>query len=144
MANDMKVRAALETGMRFDVEAGSGHHVILDAAENNGGQNRGPSPMEMLLVALAGCAGMDIISILRKKRQEISAYELRVHGMRAEKHPKVFTEITVEHIFTGHNIKPEAVERAIQLTEDRYCGASAMLEKTATIKNTFRIIEESR
>ena len=144
MANDMTVLATLETGMRFDVETGSGHHVILDAAEHNGGQDTGPRPMEMLLVALASCAGMDIITILRKKRQEITAYELRVYGMRAEEHPKVFLDITVEHIFTGHNIRPEGVERAIELTEDRYCGASATLGKTATIKNTFRIIEESK
>jgi putative redox protein len=141
MANDMTVRATLESGMRFDVETGSGHHVILDAAEHNGGQDTGPRPMEMLLVALASCAGMDIITILRKKRQEITGYELRVHGMRAEDHPKVFVDITMEHIFTGHNIRPEAVKRAIDLTEDRYCGASAMLGKTATIKNTFSIIE---
>ena len=141
MANEMTVRATLETGMRFDVETGSGHHVILDVAERDGGQDSGPRPMEMLLVALASCAGMDIISILRKKRQEITGYELRVHGMRAEEHPKVFLDITVEHIFTGHNIRPEAVERAIQLTEERYCGASAMLEKTATIKHTFRITD---
>lgn len=144
MANDMTVRAALETGMRFDVETGSGHHVFLDAAGHNGGQDSGPQPMEMLLVALAGCAGMDIISILRKKRQEISAYEIRVHGLRAEEHPKVFLDITIEHIFTGHNIRPEAIERAIQLTEDRYCGASIMLSKTAIIKNTFHIIDESK
>jgi len=144
MANDMTVRATLETGMRFDVKTGSGHHVILDAAEHNGGQDSGPQPREMLLVALASCAGMDIITILRKKRQEITGYELRVHGMRAEEHPKVFLDITVEHIFTGHNIRPEAVERAIELTEERYCGASATLGKTATIKNTFRIIEESK
>jgi putative redox protein len=141
MANDMTVRAILETGMRFDVETGSGHHVILDAAEQNGGQDTGPRPMEMLLVALATCAGMDIISILRKKRQEINTYEVHVHGMREEEYPKAFTAITVEHIFTGHNIKPNAVERAIQLTEDRYCGVSAMLGKTATITNTFRLIE---
>jgi len=127
--------------MRFDVETGSGHHVTLDAAEHNGGQDTGPRPMEMLLVALASCAGMDIITILRKKRQEITGYELRVHGMRAEDHPKVFLDITVEHIFTGHNIRPEAVERAIELTEDRYCGASATPSKTATIKNTFSIID---
>ena len=139
MTDAMTVRATLETGMCFDVETGSGHHLILDAAEHNGGQDTGPRPMEMLLVALASCAGMDIISILRKKRQEITGYELRVHGMRAEDYPKVFVDITVEHIFTGHNIKPEAVERAIQLTEERYCGASAMLEKTATIKHIFRI-----
>ena len=144
MANDMTVRATLETGMRFDVKTGSGHHVILDVAEHEGGHDSGPRPMEMLLVALASCAGMDIITILRKKRQEITAYELRVHGMRAEEHPKVFLDITVEHIFTGHNIRPEAVERAIELTEERYCGASATLGKTATIKNTFRNIEESK
>lgn len=141
MANEMSARAVFESGLRFDIETGSGHHVILDSSEQNGDQDSGPSPMEMLLVALAGCAGMDIISILRKKRMEVSGYELNVHGSRAEDHPKVFLDITVEHIFTGHNIKPEAVERAIQLTEDRYCGVSAMLGKTATITHTFNIIE---
>ena len=144
MANDMTVRATLESGMRFDVETGSGHHVILDAAEHNGGQNSGPQPMEMLLVALAGCSGMDILTILRKKRQDITGYELRIHGMRAEEHPKVYLDITLEHIFTGHNIRPEAVERAIELTEERYCGASAMLGKTAAIGHTFSIIEDSK
>ena len=138
----MTVRATLETGMRFDVETGSGHHVVLDTAEQEGGQDSGPQPMEMLLVALASCAGMDIITILRKKRQEITGYELRVHGMRAEEHPKVFLDITVEHIFTGHKINPEAVKRAIDLTEERYCGASAMLRKTASITHSFHIMEE--
>ncbi|HVB76004.1 MAG TPA: OsmC family protein [Ktedonobacteraceae bacterium] len=141
MANDMSVRAVLETGMCFDVTTGSGHHVLLDAAEQNGGQDRGPRPMEMLLVALASCAGMDIVSILRKKRQDIKAYEVRVHGERAEEHPKVFVEIVVEHIFTGHAIQPEAVQRAIDLTEERYCGASATLGKTAKLTHTFLIIE---
>ncbi len=141
MANDMTVRAKLETGMRFDVETGSGHHILLDAAEHNGGQNAGPQPMEMLLVSLASCAAMDIISILRKKRQDIPAYEVRVWGGRTEEYPRVFVEITVEHIFLGQNIQPEAVKRAIELTEERYCGASAMLGKTATLTHTFRIIE---
>jgi putative redox protein len=142
MANEMTVRATIETGMRFDVETGSGHHIIVDAAEHNGGQNSGPQPMEMLLVALASCSGMDIITILRKKRQDITGYELRIHGMRAEEHPKVFLDITVEHIFTGHNIRPEAVERAIELTEERYCGVSAMLGKTAKLKHAFFLFEE--
>lgn len=141
MANEMSVRAVLESGMRFDVETGSGHHVILDAAEHNGGQDRGPRPMEMLLVALAGCAGMDILTILRKKRQEVTAYEMRVHGERAAEHPKVFVRITVEHILSGRHIQPEAVQRAIDLTEEKYCGASAMLGKTAAIIHTFRVIE---
>jgi len=127
--------------MRFDVETGSGHHILLDAAEHNGGQNTGPQPMEILLVGLAGCAGMDIIAILRKKRQDITVYEIRIHGERTEEYPRVFVEITIEHIFTGHAVQPAAVERAIQLTEERYCGASAILGKTAQLTHTFRIIE---
>ncbi|HKF37777.1 MAG TPA: OsmC family protein [Ktedonobacteraceae bacterium] len=142
MTNAMTVRARLEAGMRFDVETGSGHHVILDAAEHHGGQDSGPRPMELLLVALAGCAGMDILSILRKKRQDISGYEVHIHGERAQEHPRVFVHITVEHILTGHHIRPEAVERAIELTEERYCAASAMLGKTATVQHTFLITEQ--
>jgi putative redox protein len=142
MANEMTVVGSLKTGMRFDVETGTGHHVPLDAAEHNGGQNSAPQPMEMLLVGLAGCAAMDIISILRKKRQNITTYEVRIRGGRTEEYPKVFVEIAVEHIFTGHGINPEAVKRAIDLTEERYCGASAMLRKTASITHSFHIMEE--
>lgn len=142
MANDMSVRAMLQEGMCFDVETGSGHHLLLDAAEHNGGQDKGPRPMEMLLVALATCSGMDILAILRKKRQDITAYEVRVLGERTEDHPKIFVEIAIEHIFTGHAIRPEAVQRAIELTEERYCGASAMLGKTAKLTHTFRVVEE--
>lgn len=136
----MTVQAICEMGMRFDVETGSGHHLALDAATNNGGQDAGPRPMEMLLVALATCAGMDIISILRKKRQEVARYEVRVHGIRAEEHPMMFTDITVEHLLIGSSIQPQAVQRAIDLTEEKYCGASAMLGKAATIRHTFRIL----
>lgn len=138
MAYAMDAQATLTGEMRFDVETGSGHMITLDTAE----QNAGPRPMELLLVALASCAGMDIISILRKMRQEVTAYTIRVHGERAEQQPRPFTEITVEHIITGHDIKAEAVQRAIDLTEQRYCGVSAMLDKAATLTHTFRIIED--
>ena len=141
VAYDLTVRATLETGMRFDVETGSGHHILLDATEHNGGQNKGPNPMEMLLVGLAGCAGMDIISILRKKRQDITAYEIPIHGGRTEEYPRVFVEITIEHIFTGHTLQAEAVQRAVDLTEEKYCGARAILRKTAKLMHTFRLIE---
>ena len=141
MAEKMTAHVRLETGMRFDAEGGSGHHVTLDAAEHAGGQNAGFRPMEMLLVGLAGCTGMDVISILRKKRQLITAYEVHVEGIRAEEDPKVFVEITVEYIITGHHIQPEAVARAIQLSAERYCGASAMLGKVARLTHTFRIVE---
>ncbi len=141
MAEQMTATVRLETEMRFDAEAGSGHHVTLDAAEHGGGQNAGFRPMEMLLVGLGGCTGMDVISILRKKRQQVTGYEVHVSGIRAEDHPMVFVEITVEHIITGHDVQPEAVERAIQLSKERYCGAGAMLGKVAHLTHTFRIVE---
>ena len=141
MAETMTVQSKLATGMRFEVEAGSGHHVTLDAQEHGGVHNEGFRPMELLLVGLAGCTGMDVISILRKKRQDVTAYEVHVTGVRAEEHPMVFVEITVEHIVTGHRIQPEAVARAIELSEERYCGAGAMLGKVAHLTHTYRIVE---
>jgi putative redox protein len=141
MAEQMTATVRLETGMCFDAEAGSGHHVTLDAAEHGGGQNAGFRPMELLLVGLGGCTGMDVISILRKKRQQVTSYAVHVSGIRAEENPMVFVEITVVHIVTGHHIQPEAVARAIQLSEGRYCGAGAMLGKVAHLTHTFRIVE---
>jgi putative redox protein len=141
MAEQLEAWARLEHGMQFDSSASSGHHTLLDAADHAGGQNAGFRPMEMLLVGLAGCTGMDVISILRKKRQEITHYNVHVQGVRAETNPMVFVEITVEHIVTGHHIQPEAVARAIELSEGRYCGAGAMLGKVAHLVHTFRIYE---
>lgn len=141
MGEVMTARSRMTEGMQFSVESGSGHTVLLDAAEHGGGRDTGFRPMELLLVGLAGCTGMDVISILRKKRQDVTAYEVRVRGERAVDHPMVFTDITVEHIVTGHNVKPEAVARAIELSETTYCGAGAMLRKTAHLKHTFRIVE---
>src|SRR5215467_4399289 len=109
MAEQMTATVRLEAGMRFDAEAGSGHHVTLDAAEHGGGHNEGFRPMEPLLVGLAGCTGMDVISILRKKRQDVTGYAVHVVGVRAEEHPMVFVEINIVHFVTGHHIQPEAV-----------------------------------
>jgi putative redox protein len=141
MSRQMTVQATLGTGASFDVETGSGHRITLDIDEQKGGQNLGPSPMEMLLVGLAGCAGMSVMTILRRRRQDIRSYEIRIHGERAVEHPQVFERITIEHIFTAHALPSDAVQRAIDLTEQRYCGASAMLDKAATLTYTFRIIE---
>ncbi len=141
MSETMTARATLEMGMRFEAEAGSGHFVTLDASEPDGGQDTGFRPMELLLVGLAGCTGMDVISILRKKRQQVNSYEVRVTGLRAQDHPMVFVEITVEHIITGHQVQPEAVARAIQLSEERYCVAGAMLGKVAHLTHTYRLLE---
>lgn len=135
MANEVNVDAVLTGEMRFDIKTDSGHTIVVDTPE----ENAGASPMELLLVALAGCTGMDIISILRKKRQEVTNYEVRIHGLRAEEHPKVYKEITIEHIFSGHNIQATAVERAIQLSQEKYCGVGSTLDKTANITHTFTI-----
>ncbi len=141
MAEQMTAQAKLEAGMRFQAAAGSGHQVVLDAAEHAGGEDAGFRPMEMLLVGLAGCTAMDVISILRKKRQDITDYEVRVSGTRAETNPMVFEVITVEHVVTGHHVQAEALARAIELSETRYCGAGAMLGKVAHLTHTYRIIE---
>lgn len=144
MAETMLARAKLESGMRFTAEAGSGHRMVLDTAEDHNGQNAGFRPMELLLIGLAGCTGMDIISILRKKRQQVTGYEVNVQGKRAEQYPMVFTDITVEHIITGHQVQPEAVAHALKLSEERYCGVEAMLGKTAQVTHTFRIVEAAQ
>jgi putative redox protein len=140
MAKEMDVTAKLTREMRFNVKTGSGYEIDLDMADGEGGEGTGPQPMEMLLVGLAGCAGMSNLLILRKRKQDVRAYEIRIHGERADLHPQVFTEITVEHIITGREIKPEIVERAMKMTEQKYCGASVMLEKTARMSHRYRLI----
>lgn len=141
MGEILTARSRLTEGMQFSAEAGSGHAVLLDAAEHAGGHGSGFVPMEMLLIGLAGCTGMDVISILRKKRQQVTGYEVRVSGERAEEYPMVFTDISVEHIVTGHTVSEEAVARAIELSATKYCGAGAMLGKTAKLIHTFQIVE---
>lgn len=143
MGEIMTVQTTLLNDMAFSAEAGSGHTVLLDAAEHGGGHDQGFRPMEMLLVGLSGCTGMDVISILRKKHQDVAKYEIFVRGERAEDHPMVFVDVTVEHVVTGHNVSPEAVARAIELSETKYCGAGATIGKTARLKHTFRIIESA-
>ena len=137
MAGETTIQANYESGRQFAIQTSTGQSITIDGGEPHIGE----SPLEMLLVGLAGCMGISVISILQKKRQDVTAYQLRVHGTRAAEHPRVYVEITIEHIVTGHHIQPEAVARSIELGETRYCGASAMLGKTAKITNTFQIIE---
>jgi putative redox protein len=141
MAQVMTVRSLLTGQMQFTAKAGSGHGVVLDAAESDGGDDAGFRPMELLLAGLAGCTGMDVIAILRKKRQQVTGYEVLVRGVRAETHPMVFTEIEVEHVVTGRHIDPTAVARAIELSAGRYCGAGAMLGQSAKLTHTYRVLE---
>jgi putative redox protein len=98
--------------------------------------------MELLLAGLAGCTGMDVADIMRKSRQEITGLQVVVDGERAQDYPMVFTHIRVEYVVRGHHISEDAVRRAIQLSEEKYCSASAMLGKTAKIETSYRIVEE--
>jgi putative redox protein len=120
--------------------AAGGLTVPLSSSDDETG-SPGFSPMQILLVALGGCSGMDVISILRKKRQEVSGFEVRVHGERSDAHPKVYTGIIVEYILTGHSLDPAAVQRAVELSQGKYCSVMAMLGKTASIETKIMIRE---
>jgi putative redox protein len=140
MTKELNVTAKLTDGMHFAVETGSGYGVDLDMAVGSGGEGLGSQPMEMLLVGLAGCAGMSNLLILRKRRQDVRNYEIHIHGIRTETFPQVFTEIYVEHVITGKDLSEKVVERAMSMTEQKYCSANVMLEKTANIRHIYKII----
>ena len=126
----------------FTGSADSGFSINLGADPAVGGDNDGLRPMELMALSLAGCTAMDVISILRKKRQDVTDFEVRVDADRAETHPKVFTGATVEYLVTGHNVDEKAVLRAIELTAESYCPAQAMLGKIFPIDLRYQIFEE--
>ncbi len=125
----------------FAATTGSGHTVIMDASPEVGGENKGPRPMEMLLMGLGGCTSIDIVMILEKARQDIKSCKVRVTAERAETEPKVFTDIHVHFILEGTNLDPKRVQKAIDLSAKKYCSASIMLEKAANIYHDFEIVE---
>ena len=116
--------------------------VPIDTTPEFGGDNAGFGPMELLLVGLGGCTAMDVISILEKKRQNVTSLEVRVDGTRATEHPRVFTHIMLEYRVGGVALDPAAVERAVELSETKYCSAMATLSKTAQIERKI-VIEEA-
>lgn len=140
MVVDAQVK--LIRGMQFEGKASSGHMLTMDADEVSGGQNKGFRPMELLLVGFGGCTGMDVISILRKKRQNIAGLEMNVKGVKSEAHPHVYTEVHMEYVVTGKGVEPQAVERAIALSLEKYCSVGATLSRTGTITSSYRIMEE--
>jgi len=138
----MEAKVVWNGKMAFDGVSGTtGLTLPLDTSVESGGENNGFRPMELLLVGLAGCTAMDVISILQKKRQNVTNFEVRVNGERASDHPKVFTDIEVEYVVTGVNLEREAVERAVELSEGKYCSANAMLNKVAHITNKITVLE---
>lgn len=128
-------------GMAFHATFPSRHSVTIDVGPEVGGASTGPEPLELILVSLGTCTGLDVISILRKKRQSITAYTINVFANQATEHPKIYTEIVVEHVVTGHRVAPEAVARSIELSASKYCPVNAMLSKATKIEHVFRIVD---
>jgi putative redox protein len=123
---------------RFVGKASSGHAIVLDASA----EKQASSPMELLLIGMAGCTAYDVMSILEKKRQRVTGLQVSARAERAEEPPRVYTEIEIEYLLRGRGIKPKAVEDAIRLSKEKYCSASIMLGKTAQITTRYRIQEE--
>ncbi len=140
MADTIDVSLELQdaAGMAFDVELPTGHHVLMDAGEDHGGQDLGPRPMHMLLASLAGCTAMDVISFLRKMRQPVEGYRVEVSGLRAEEDPKVYTHVTIKHIVIG-DVDEGRLARAVELSATKYCSAQAMFRHTAEIEVTSEV-----
>lgn len=127
---------------QFEARTGSGHTICMDGSSPAKGETCGASPMELLLVGMAGCTGIDVADILQKKRQALSGLEVRIEGVRADTSPMVYTEIDVTYVVRGKEISPKAVEDAIELSEKKYCSAGVMLGKTARIKSRYEIIPD--
>ena len=136
----METKVTWQKRMSFVGTGRVGLTVPIDTNPENGGDNTGFSPMELLLVGLGGCTGMDVISILEKKRQKVSRFEIRLNGVRTAEHPKVFTHIVLEYVLSGDALDPAAVERAVELSETKYCAAMAMMSKTAQIERKITIV----
>jgi putative redox protein len=123
-------------------EANDGPAIVVDSSGAPFGTHSGLSPMELILVGLAGCTGMDVISILTKQRQPVTGFQVRVEGERADSHPKVYTKIHVEYVVYGEGVEEKAVARAVKLSEETYCSVMGMLHATVDITNSYRIVED--
>lgn len=136
----MKARIKWVENVSFLGESESGHAVLMDGAPERGGRNLGPRPMELVLMGTGGCTAYDVVTILKKQRLQINNCIAEIDAERAPSDPKVFTKIHFHFIVTGKNLKPESVARAIELSAEKYCSASIMLGKTATITHDFEIV----
>jgi putative redox protein len=137
----MKARVKWNEGMSFVGETGSGHALLIDGAPEHGGRNLGARPMELVLLGAAGCTAFDVVMILKKARQPVADCAVSAEAERAPVEPKVFTKIHLHFTVTGRAIPPLAVERAVQMSHDKYCSATIMLAKTAEITTSFEVRE---
>lgn len=128
------------SGMAFSAETGSGHLITMDGAPEGGGRNLAPRPMETVLAGTGACTAYDVVLILRRGRHDVRGCQVKVEADRAEADPKVFTRIRMHFVVTGRDLPEAVVERAVKLSHEKYCSASAMLGKTADISTSFEIV----
>lgn len=128
------------SGMSFVAETGSGHMIVMDGAPEGGGRNLAPRPMETVLAGTAGCTAYDVVLILKRGRHKVSGCQVKVSSERATSDPKVFTRINMHFTVTGQDIPSAAVERAIQMSHEKYCSATIMIGKTAEITTSFEVL----
>ena len=138
----MKARVQWLDGRAFVGETGSGHAVVMDGSPESGGRNIGVRPMEMMLLGLGGCTAFDIVMTLERMREKVTGLDIALEGERATDDPKVYTHVKLVYKVTGRKLKPANVERAVNLSSEKYCSATAMFAKSATIEHSFEIIEE--
>ena len=141
-ANKKRIILNWKGNFRFEAKNEKGLLINFDALTKYGGEETAPTPMETVLASLAGCTSFDVINILKKKRQNITSYSVETQAERRDEPPEVFTKIHINYIVKGRNISKEAVEKAIQLSNDKYCSVGAMLKKTAEITTSYEIIQE--
>jgi putative redox protein len=139
----MKARIKWVQDVMFVGESGSGHSVVMDGAPDSGGRNLGVRPMEMMLLGLGGCTAFDVMLILKRGREDVTDCVVELDGERAATDPKVFTKVTMRYIVTGRNLDPKKVERAVQLSEEKYCSASAMFRHTAEMQHEIAIRQDT-
>lgn len=135
------VRWGGPVGMSFHAETGSGHVVSMDGAPEGGGRNLAPRPMELLLAGAGGCTAYDVVLILKRGRHEVRGCEVRLSAERAASDPKVFTRIVFHFVVSGRGLAQDVVERAVRLSHEKYCSATAMLEKTAKIEVAVEVVD---
>ena len=138
----MKATVKWVDGAQFLGESGSGHSVVMDGPESAGGRNMGVRPMEMLLLGMGGCASFDVVSMLKKSRQQVVDCSAELEAERADAVPAVFTAIHIKFVVSGYNLKDAQVKRAVELSAEKYCSASIMLSKAdVTITHSYELIE---
>jgi putative redox protein len=129
-------------GAQFSAESGSGHIVAMDGAPESGGRNLATRPMEMMLIGMGGCTAIDVIDMLRKQRQDVTDFRIELSAERATDHPKVFTEVKVTYRVRGRRLNRSLIERAVSLSESKYCSATAMIAKSARISSEVMLEDE--